>query len=118
MKAKVLKNLFLSTALSFSFMAQVEASSHKIMVDDFSYVGSLGNVAENVEAQLAEKAAMVCGSLENIARLKNISFQIIRTSITDMSINVHGTAGAKGSEAIFIFSYPRMRGSADVICKN
>jgi hypothetical protein len=118
MKAKVFKSLIAIFFIFLSFMTQAGTGPFKVTVDYYPYIGSLGDSAEAVEAELQDKATAACGSFSNVASLVKVDLHMKQISVINMGINVNGIPGSKGSDAVFIFSYPRVTGSADVFCKH
>jgi hypothetical protein len=113
------KTLFAGMVILFSLtQAQAMVGPHKITVDDFPYVASLGESAEHVESALVAQATTVCGTLENVARLDDVSLNLQKTSVPNSGVNPNGIPGAQGDQAVFTFLYPRVTGSATVFCKN
>jgi len=113
------KTLFAGVVILFSLtQAQADVGPHKITVDDFPFVASLGESAEHVESALTQQARTVCGALDNVARLDDVSLNLQKTSVSNFGVHPNGIPGAQGDQAVFIFLYPRVTGSATVFCKN
>lgn len=95
-----------------------QAKPIQIAIEHFPYVGSLGSSARDVEEALITRLREVCGSLENVNRVTNIKLDLRQATALGSTINPAGTPGAADFNAVLIFAYPRVTGTADVFCKN
>lgn len=104
------------TILAGSAMAAAAApKTQRISIDVFPYVASLGQNAAQIEQDLTEQAVKVCGSLENVSYLDEVNLKMVPSRATQ--INANGVPGGVEGNQIFSFAYPRVAGSAKVICK-
>ncbi len=117
MKLKLFKKFITGSFVFYSFLSQAETGPFKITVDNYPYIGSLGDSAESIEIELQNKAIAACGTIYNVSRLVNVDLRMNKTSVINTGVNVNGIPGSKGSDAVFTFLYPRVTGSADVFCK-
>ncbi|WP_413288404.1 hypothetical protein [Bdellovibrio sp. HCB337] len=108
----VLTMILLTGAVSAGAAPKVQ----KITIDVFPYVASLGENAARIEQVLAEKAVTICGSLDNVSHLDNVTLKM--QNIRAFKVNRNGIPGGIGEEHVFDFAYPRVLGSAKVVCKN
>ncbi len=95
-------------------VSATELETNKIRVDVYPYVSTLGTNAELVEKQLAERAAVICGSLANVQSLHDVT--LVMRSPGAFHVTPTGKPGAP-NDHIFTFSYPRVTGKAKVNCK-
>jgi len=103
----------LSVLSTIAYANQIKTGTFTIEI--FPFVASLGDNAERIELSLANKAAEICGSLENVSELVNVKLNMQTTQA--YSVNSKGTAGASNHDAILMFAYPRVTGTAKAICK-
>lgn len=117
MTQKLIQAFAMTMAILAGTTSAVAASKpEKIRIDSFPYVASLGESAAYVEQELADQATRICGSLENVSHLDEVTLTM--TNVRAFKVNANGVPGAIGKDRIFEFAYPRVQGSAKVVCKN
>lgn len=104
------------TILTGAVSAVAAPKVQRITIDVFPYVASLSENAAAVEHDLAEAAIKVCGSLDKVAQLRDVTLKM--ENVQAFNVNPNGAPDRTGQEKIFDFAYPRVRGSAKVVCKN
>lgn len=117
MTQKLLQAFVLTmTILTGAVSAVAAPKEQKIRIDVFPYVASLGENAASVEQDLAEQATKICGSLDNVSHLDELTLTM--KNIRAFKVNANGVPGSLGQDKIFDLAYPRVQGSAKVVCKN